>query len=224
MSQYSAFHHLSRSDKRGFTIAEVLIASAIAAILMTTIYGLYSFGMRVSNKGLDETSLQMEIRTLLSDMVENLHTATEIIEFKPNKILFKRFFKKTGNDLQVYGDNNTQIIGYEITREDGKGVIKKIIDIDGHQVVRAMEIDENAFIGYMEEERIKEKAGKKIKTRSFVPFDTFMGDSKERGNISLIRVHLKLKQKKEIVDVITKVELPYIHGHILEPNWNGGRK
>lgn len=224
MSLYSVFHHLSPSDKRAFTIAEVLIASAIAAILMTTVYGLYSFGMRVSNNGLDETSLQLEIRTLLSGMVEDLHTATEIIEFKPNKILFKRFFKKTGNDLQVYGNHNTQIVGYEITRENGKGVIKKIVDIEGHQVVRATEIDENAFLGYVEEEKIKEKGDKKIKTRSFVPFDTFMGDSKDRKKISLIRVHLKLKQKKEIVDVITKIELPYIHGHNLEPNWNGGRK
>jgi hypothetical protein len=224
MSQYIASRHLLRS-KIAFTIVEVLVASAIAATLMTTIYGLYSFGMKVSNKGLSETSLQMEVRTLLSEMCEDLHSASEIIEFKSNKIRFKKFFKKTGNDLQVYGNNNTQVVGYEITRENGKAVIKRYIDIDGHPVVEASNIDSNAFIGYMEIEKIKEhKNGKKTKTREFIPYDTFMGDSKERSKISLIRIHLHIKQKKEAIDIITKVELPYIHGHNLEPNWNRGIK
>jgi len=214
---------LSQNNNHAFTIAEVLIASAIAAILMTTIYGLYSFGMRVSNEGLDETSLQMEVRTLLSQMCEDLKCASEIIEFKPNKIMFKKFFKKTENDLQVYGNNNTKVVGYEITRENGHGIIKKYTDIDNHIVVRCTEIDENAFIGYVEEEKIKDKDGKKIKTRIFKPYDTFMGDSKDRKKISLIRIKLNLKQKKDSVNIITKVALPYIHGHNLEPNWNGGK-
>ncbi|MDD2714352.1 MAG: prepilin-type N-terminal cleavage/methylation domain-containing protein [Candidatus Wallbacteria bacterium] len=212
-------------NKKAFTFIELMVAMGIAGIVMTTVYQVYSVGMKWSNQGFNETALQIDVRTLLEEMSEDLQYASKIEEFKSNRIKFKKFFKKDESTVRIYGDQDVQDIAYEIVRAEGKYQILRYVDIDKGVKLTVDEIDENVFFtGYVEKDVIEaDKAGNRIKKKVFRLFDSFVDDSADREKISLIRIDFKVRIKEEVLQVITKVGLPYIHNQNLEPYWNGGR-
>ncbi|MDD5092381.1 MAG: prepilin-type N-terminal cleavage/methylation domain-containing protein [Candidatus Wallbacteria bacterium] len=211
------------NNRRAFTFAEVLIGMGIAGIIMATVYGIYHFGIKVAYRGFDETALQMDSRQVLLKICEDLNFAESIEEISNSHIKIKKFFTKGDVDLKLYGDRNTQDITYRVLRENGRGVIRRYIDIDGAVIMTADEIDENLFTAYVEKDILEQdKEGNRTVRKVFRFFNTFLNESKDRKNIVLVRLDLKAAQGNEKIEVITKAALPFVHNLIKEPNWNGG--
>lgn len=222
INPFTNSRYFLRNKKYSFTLIELLMALGIAGILFTTLYGVYIFGMKISHKGFTETQLQMETRIFLQNLCDDLGYAYKLEEFSNNRIKFKRFFKNPNTNENSFGESSLQDITYEITRENGKSVIKRYIDIKGTTLLTADSINEDIFIGYKQKDIVKKIGAKNVKSRFFEIYDTFIGDSEGRKKITLIRINLNIKKNNEEIQVITKVSLPYIYKKLLEPYWNGG--
>lgn len=223
MSQFSRFIRQLSRNRNGFSFVEIMISMSIGAIVMSAVYGIYSFSARTSNKGYNETVLQSDSRKLLDLIAEDLHYASSVEEFKSSRIKLKKFFKRDESQIRIYGDQNLQTITYEIFRDDGQYTIRRYEDIDWSKKITLDEVDENLFTAYIENDQItSDKAGNKVRKRTFKIFDGFMDDSQDRKKISLIRISLNGKYKNEEISLVTKIALTHVHNRNLEPDWNDG--
>lgn len=111
------FNLSKKGNNRGFTLTEILVASAIFVLVLSVLYGIYFSGLDIWDTAKLKTDLQAQARAALTFMVSELRNATRTSTQNPSP-----------NAVIASAPNNKDIQFYLPADKDGNG---KITDADG---------------------------------------------------------------------------------------------
>lgn len=198
----------------GFTLVELLIALALSVLVSGTLYLVQSTGLSQVSKGTTRLTLQSEMRRKLERMVQDLRAANEVLEVSPNAIKISQY--KTTAEDNAAPTIHLQTISYFVEKDGNNHYVLKRSENreQAQEIFSADHIEDGLFIPFYEDVPSQEHD-----YPIFKKYDMKANDSGWRKFISFIRIHLKARQNKEFITLVTAATLRMAHQRLLQPHW-----
>jgi hypothetical protein len=204
---------ISKKNNKAITFIELLIAIAITASLISVTWTFYLFAFKWGTKGQTDIHIHSKLRNVLEDIELNIRNAKEIVEVSKSRLEMKIFRdpKYFENHIVLGSDELVKKVVYELEKggPDREDILYKIIDDKKYVRMKFDDIGEEIFVAYT-----YDMAG------NFIKFDSVINDSWQRERISLVTIHLNLKENQSALKLTGSVCPRYLFGKKKQPYWN----
>lgn len=210
------------SQRRGFTLLELLMAFGAASILLATVYFFY-FGILKTTIGATtkidlNTTAEVALQTLTSD----LRMAYRFSEFRPHRFVMQRLPGAAISPDEISDISSTKLITveYDLSRDKDTKRVKlwrsENKDVQGKNVFEVDDADLEMFTGYvLDLPREKDETMPKFRV-----LDYATQPGSDLAKIALMRVNMKVKIGTDSIQLISKIYMPIVHNATLQGNWN----
>ena len=211
-----------RSNRRGFTLLELLMAFGAGSILLATVYFFYFGILRTTVVATTKIDLNGTAELALQTLTADMRMAYRFTEFRPHRLMMQRLpgaaisseeiadigsLKLTTVEYEVFRDKTTKRVA--LWRSENK-------DTRGKNVIECDDIDMEMFTGYvLDLPREKEDTMPKFRILDYQAQPTA-----DLARIALMRVSLKLKIGQDNIHLVSKLYMPIVHNAVLQGNWN----
>lgn len=204
---------INKSNKKGFTLVEVLMGMSLTILVGGVLFLLQSTGMSTVKKGTTQLLLTSEIRNKMERIVSDIRNAKEILDIKSDYIKLRSY--KYSEDKPEPGEDALVTITYEVERNKQQHILWRIENRENPIKMLALDnIGEDLFQPFFEINDQNSPTG-----WIYQPFDMISNDSGQRQHISYIRIQLSFRQQNEAAVLATSAHLRAGASRLRQPNW-----
>lgn len=206
-------HAARRSPRSAFTFIELLMVLAILGALITVTYAFYFFAFRSTIRGYDTIEMHKKMRLVLEKMEADLRNARDIDKIAPDELEMRLFRdpRELENHVILSDDSLVKRVAWIVRKDGGNNecVLIRKEERSEQEIMRYPTIGLEMF-----------KAWTFDMSGQFIVFDPVINDSWQRERISLVEIHLQLKERNTSLDMTGSVSPRYLYGRKRQPDWN----
>lgn len=210
------------TNRRGFTLLELLMAFGAGSILLATVYFFYFGILKTTVRATTSIDLNGTAELALQTLTADLRMAYRFSEFRPHRFVMQRLpgAAISTDEISDIGSIKLTTVEYEVLRDRDTKRVKlwrsENKDVRGKNVFEVDDADLEMFTGYvLDLPREKEDTMPK-----FHILDYASQPGTDLARIALMRVNLKLKIGGDSIHLVSKIYMPIVHNATLQGNWN----
>lgn len=213
-----------KTNRRGFTLLEVLMAFGAGSILLGVVYFFYFGILKTTVDAGSKIDLNDVSERALMTITNDLRNTYAFTEFRPNRIVLQRLPQDaiSSEEMASIGSMHLHAVEYEIVQEKdqrAKLMRREPNGVGAEAEKRVIDVDEaklDMFTGYVYDQPTE----KDDTVPRFHVFDHQTQSTGELPRITLVRVSLDFRQGKTNMQLVSKVFLPIAHNNTVHGNWN----
>lgn len=195
-------------DSKGFTLVELMIVSVIMIMVTGIVYSFYINVNRMYARGADTLLAVQDAQTLLELISKEVRSAAEIIELKPNSLVFQKYYDEPDPNYQDPTSDLNRIklktIHYRLVKsDDGFYHFERKEDIDSfvtiHPGFKYREVHPSIFSGW------------RLEGNRYVPYNH---ERHKPDLIPIIEIRIALLRKEQPFELFKKVFVPVLYGKL----------
>jgi len=207
--------------KRAFTLIELMVAFGVSCMLLGVFY-FYFFGLGGTHlKAQQKDFLNKFATNALERIVRELRMATEFVEVGPDLVKFRRYHVSLGSEeeAQEYTGEKPEIETVTFRRREiEKAVVwEKQIGLGKFETQFTVDSMEPEVFTFYALDRTDPEKDRFPMMHAF-DFSQHIGSDLDR--IVLVTIRFDMKLQRDALQVQTRVSLPALFSHIMQPAWN----
>lgn len=197
------------------------MAFAAGSMLISALY-FFHFGiLQAWSRSTHRLDLNEQAEVALERLVRDLRMVYSVTEFRPHLMVFNRLPSEPVDTRVGFSQDNLRLVQvrYEFKKTIKGSFVLERTERQGNPEVPVLEVadgDSASFVGYVYEM----PTGKDDPVPKYKEFDPITQGTSELSRITLVRIHLNLKQGKENAQLVGKVFMPVAFNRVLQADWS----